>query len=548
MRKFLILLVILCAVFMTACGEEEKSSGVKREQSGSKVTNAPDEKDPSGTPKPGDNDPTPEPTKPASTEFTGHYSNNLYATGGRLVEDEGCTFLLDKDERGQKQCLYSISDSADAKPVLLMEIPTYNEGGYMIPLEYYGMVGYGNMLYLLDGHDRDNTVIYYCAKDGKSQGKFGNIPGIVAVEGASSVGSKMYYVSYPYRDYFDERLGDCADRITLYEVDFEKKTINPVSMSVKLGELEHIRIAGVTSEAVYYVLCGKFDSDLKGFYRYDLASGASKEILKKKSEDLGALTLAGHYILFEDDHDIYSVDVLTGELYRIATDVSLRSEAHVVDDVVYYLLDEVELFSCDIHGDNRKRVASKAPGTHNDKKTLGTSGDWFYYTVDDSFYRMKRDSSTFPSEEQTLVVPEKPVLQVNEGVFVPDTSIFGQTIAQLNQYFGSIPTPETWEWEGGYDSYTDIYFNGDKYTLFFTRNKLHAVRFEFYSYDIPRYLVEEYTARYGSYQMRTDSYGNVISTGINGYGYRFRTDFGYLDLFYNYYDEEPHTAIHFSLY
>ena len=139
-------------------------------------------------------------------------------------------------------------------------------------------------------------------------------------------------------------------------------------------------------------------------------------------------------------------------------------------------------------------------------------------------------------------------LQVNDGVFYVYDGIFGMTYDEANEFFGGdFPATDVWEW-GTYDSFFDYFVNGNKYTFFLTNGIVQAVRYEVVADSIPMNVLAQYEEWYGSpVSLTYTDGGDVIPLGENNSGYRFFTFYGFMDAFYNIYDDEVHIAYHAGL-
>lgn len=139
-------------------------------------------------------------------------------------------------------------------------------------------------------------------------------------------------------------------------------------------------------------------------------------------------------------------------------------------------------------------------------------------------------------------------LHVENGMFFVDDEIFGKTYEEVNQLFdGKMPALQPWEWDGGYDRYVDYTVDGKLFAFFFRDNRLSGIRYEIVSDDLGQARMDAYTKAFGSYTERKREDGSVIPFGDHGSGYRFTTDSGYLDVFYNDYDDIRHVAMHFGV-
>lgn len=165
-------------------------------------------------------------------------------------------------------------------------------------------------------------------------------------------------------------------------------------------------------------------------------------------------------------------------------------------------------------------------------------------------YNQWPDFSTTWSPKVQPPKIQTPLQRDTDNMFFVDFALLGMSYQELGKVLGdTLPTPQEWEW-GTYDSFFDYNYHGLPCTFFLVGDRIYGIRFEFVSGygHISRDLYERAVDEYYLYELRTDQYGHVIPEGEPEFGYRFRTLWTTVefDLFYNYYDDTPHTALHYS--
>ena len=140
------------------------------------------------------------------------------------------------------------------------------------------------------------------------------------------------------------------------------------------------------------------------------------------------------------------------------------------------------------------------------------------------------------------------LLRVENEVFYVNEALFGKTYEEVNKLFdGKLPAMIPWEWGGGYDSELDYIVDGRTFAFFFKDNRLKGLRYEVVAYELGKARIDAYTEAFGSYTDRKGEDGTVIPLGANDSGYRFKTDSGYLDVYYNDYNDVRHVTMHYGV-
>ena len=143
---------------------------------------------------------------------------------------------------------------------------------------------------------------------------------------------------------------------------------------------------------------------------------------------------------------------------------------------------------------------------------------------------------------------ENSLLRVEDGEFYIDDSLLGKSYDEANKLFGGdFSEPQEWEWDQWYDSFFDYTYNGKKFTFFLRNKVILGIRYEVEGNDLDKSRFKGYKAKYGDPKPRTYDDGGVIPAGENGYGWRYDTGRGYLDVLYNPYDDVDHIAMHYGM-